>query len=131
MRLQYHLDHFLKKLEGKKIPAILTSFQDLNKIIEGFKPGNLYLVCAPESVGKTALFSYWANYILLQRNGKVILFLPAMSSELFVQRQLSQLSGVQLENIVAGKLTANELAHLQKAAQKLNGVSLFIDDSPF
>ncbi len=116
-----------KTKEGNLV-GLDTGFQDLNTLTAGFKPGELIILAARPSIGKSTLALNFAANVC--RAGKsVALFSLEMGSDQLIMRLLSTFSGLALNKIVAGTLTNEEMNMLMQAKTTINKFPLYIDQS--
>ena len=110
------------------ITGVSSGLVDLDKITAGFQPGEVILLAARPSMGKTALALNIATSAAI-RGYKVAMFSLEMSSQLLMMRILSQMSKINLSNIKIGKLQKGDWEKLIEAAGNISKCSFFIDDS--
>ena len=109
--------------------GLSTGYIDLDALTGGFRPGNLIVLAAKTSVGKTAFALCMANYIA-RTERSVGIFSLEMSADEILQRMIAIQSGCNLSNLHAGK-TGRELfrSTLVPTAAKIGGLNIWIDDS--
>ena len=101
----------------------------LDDVLLGFQCGDLIIVGARPSVGKSSLVTTVASNLVLTNPEKtMIIFSLEMPEEQLINRILSCLSFVPLSNIRTGKLTENQLVALAKAKFLLDNSNIIIDD---
>ncbi|MSU62952.1 MAG: replicative DNA helicase [Pedosphaera sp.] len=111
------------------LTGIGTGFTDLDKMTSGFHGGEMIVIAARPSMGKTSLAMNIAEHVALDLNLPVGVFSLEMSSESLVLRLLCSRARVNLRNIRDGFLAERDFPKLTGAAGKLAGAPLFIDDS--
>ena len=114
---------------GGKLPGLSSGYVDLDELIGGFRPGELVVVGARPSVGKTALSLNIAARIA--KSGAPVLFvsLEMPESELG-GRLLSMGSGISMQRITRGSgLAPHEAESLVASSRGFGQCGLFIDDS--
>jgi replicative DNA helicase len=127
--------------DGRGISGLPTGFMDLDKLLSGLQPGEMTILAARPSMGKTALALNLAEQIA--RGGRtpddpprgphvgVGIFSLEMSKSSLVMRLLSAFSQVDSHRMRTGHLTKTELGTLRLAAEEgLSDVPLYIDDTP-
>ncbi len=116
------------------ITGVPTGFADLDKMTGGLQPSDLIVVAGRPSMGKTALCLNMAQYAALSGDSDkglpVGIFSLEMSKEQLVMRLLSSEAEVEFFKIRSGGLRDNERASLGRAAGRLYGAPLYIDDTP-
>jgi replicative DNA helicase len=111
------------------LTGIPTGFNDLDKMTSGMHGGEMIVVAARPSMGKTSLAMNIAEHVALEAKLPVGVFSLEMTSESLVLRMLCSRSRVNLRNVREGFLAERDFPKLTGAAGKLAGSPLFIDDS--
>ena len=112
------------------ITGITTGIHELNKYTSGWQRGELIILAARPSMGKTALALDFVEAALFSQAKPVLVFSMEMPSESIIMRMLSSVGRVDQNKIRNGKLTEDDWPKLTTAVQKLKGASLYIDDTP-
>lgn len=104
-----------------------TGFTSLDNLTGGLHPGEVTIIGARPSVGKSSLISqitfnasialYEESLALGEAAGQIIYFSPEMSPEDLIRRQASQITNVPLTRIRNGDLTVEELELVQDAME--------------
>lgn len=124
------LERLTKAAEGPEgILGLPTGFIDLDAVIGGLQPGNLIVVAARPSMGKTALTLCIAEHAALNDDRSVAVFSLEMSGDELIQRLLSSTAIVDAGRIRSGRLAAEDWSRVGRAADRLSAARLFIDDS--
>jgi replicative DNA helicase len=111
------------------LTGISTGFTDFDKMTTGLHEGEMIVVAARPSVGKTSLAMNIAEHVALELKVPVGVFSLEMTAEQLVLRMLCSRSRVNLRSIRDGFLAERDFPKLTGAAGKLAGAPLFIDDS--
>ncbi len=111
------------------LTGVGTGFADLDKMTSGLHPGEMIVVAARPSMGKTSLAMNIAEHVAIEEKLPVGVFSLEMTSESLVLRMLCSLSRVNLRNVREGFLAERDFPKLTGAAGRLAGAPLFIDDS--
>ena len=112
-----------------KPDAIFTDFPSLDRMSHGFKAGELILVAARPSVGKTAFALNIAANACLKHDKTVAVFSLEMPAQLLVKRMLAHVSGCSLSLMDSvGGLSGPATGKLYDAYRRLLSAKLFIDD---
>ncbi len=119
----------------EEITGVATGFADLDRLTSGFQPGDLVILAARPSMGKTAFCLNIATHVGLRAtyNGKrcaVGVFSLEMPKEQLVMRMLASEARVDSQRMRTGRLIDSDWAKLAKAAGELAEASIHIDDSP-
>ena len=124
------LERLTKAAEGPEgIMGVPSGYTDLDKIIGGLQPGNLIVVAARPSMGKTALALGIAEHAALVEERSVAIFSLEMSGDELIQRLLSSTAIVDAGRIRSGRLAPEDWSRVGRAADRLSAARLFIDDS--
>lgn len=107
---------------------INTGFPRLDGILKGMREGNLIIIGARPSVGKTA-FALDLAVSAAKQGHKTLFYSMEMTSEELVQRLLSTYSGVQLSQIIDGQMDDNELLEYVQAGAQISGLPVLIEDA--
>lgn len=106
-----------------------TGFVDLDKMTTGLHPGEMIVIAARPSVGKTSLAMNIAEHVALDQKLPVGVFSLEMTADSLVLRMLCSRSRVNMRSIREGFLAERDFPKLTGAAGKLANAPLFIDDS--
>ena len=109
--------------------GVRTGFLDLDKQLNGLRGGNLVIIAARPSVGKTSFALNMATRAA-QLGTSVALFSLEMSKEELVNRILSTETRIQSQKFSTGKLTQSEWTKLINISGALTKLDLWIDDTP-
>jgi len=127
--------------EGGGLSGVPTGYTDLDEMLRGLQPGELLILAARPSMGKTALALNLAEQIAIGgvplpgaapgKRSPVGLFSLEMSKNAIVQRLLSSRSGVASQSLRGGhKIPDDDYRRLIMAAEDLKAAPIYIDDSP-
>jgi len=111
------------------LTGVATGFTDLDKMTSGLHPGEMIVIAARPSMGKTSLAMNIAEHVALEQKLPVGVFSLEMTSESLVLRMLCSRSRVNMRNVRDGFLAERDFPKLTSAAGKLANAPLFIDDS--
>ena len=111
------------------LTGVGTGFTDLDKMTSGFHAGEMVVIAARPSMGKTSLAMNIAEHVAIDLKLPVGVFSLEMTSESLVLRMLCSRSRVNLRNVRDGFLAERDFPKLTGAAGKLATAPLFIDDS--
>ena len=106
-----------------------TGFLDLDKMTSGLHGGEMVVIAARPSMGKTSLAMNIAEAVAIDQKMPVGVFSLEMTAESLVLRMLCSRSRVNLRNIREGFLAERDFPKLTGAAGKLANAPLFIDDT--
>jgi replicative DNA helicase len=124
-------EHIEKLQEsGSGITGVATGFPDLDRITTGLQKGDLTIVAARPSMGKTSWVLNVAANAAIGHSIPVAIFSLEMSSEQLVQRLLCAEGRIDAQKLRRGRLSQEEHQRLAAAAGHLNTAPVWIDDSP-
>lgn len=112
-----------------ELMGVPTGFAMLDRILGGFQKSDLIVLAARPGMGKSALAFTMAHSAAKRHNKRVAIFSLEMSDEQFVQRLLSQSSGIDSHQLRTGNIHENDWALLMEAANELSQLPLYIDDT--
>ena len=112
------------------LTGISTGFVDLDKMTSGMHEGEMIVLAARPSMGKTSLAMNIAEHIVVNENLPVGVFSLEMTSESLVMRMLCSLARVNGRSIRDGFLAEADMRKLTGAASKMAKAPLYIDDTP-
>jgi len=107
-----------------------TGFANLNDLTSGFQKGDLIILAARPSVGKTALALTLARNAAVDAGVGVAIFSLEMSKMQLAQRLLSAETKVDLHKLRTGRLTEDDWMHLTRNIDRLAQAPIYIDDTP-
>ena len=112
------------------IIGVKTGFRDLDRITHGFQKGDLIILAARPSMGKTAVALNLAmNVAGYQKNSAVAIFSLEMSAESLAMRLLSAKSRVESDLLRTGRHITNEhWNRINEASDSLSSSLIYIDD---
>jgi replicative DNA helicase len=121
----------LEKLsqEGKSITGTPAGFDDLDDITGGFQPGNLIILAARPSMGKSALMANFAEHAALEGDRAVALFSLEMSEGELAQRFIASQASIKGDDLRKGKVAPSRWPKILQASNRLAQSPLYIDDS--
>ena len=114
---------------GVEVTGVPSGFRDLDKITSGFQPGNLIIVAARPSMGKSALALCTAANIAVRHDITVALFTLEMSKAEVTQRLMCSEGKVESQRLRNGKLAQDDWSRLTAASDKLMKAPIWVDDT--
>ncbi len=109
--------------------SVTTGFSSFDHKLGGFKRGDLIIVAARPSMGKTAIAMNFAQNVGIRGNN-VAVFSLEMSKEQLTDRMISASMAVDSWKLQKGKLSEDEFARMGDALESLSQAKIYIDDSP-
>lgn len=114
--------------EAVNARKVNSGYKSIDNMIGGFKAGELIILAARPSMGKTAFALNLLTNIALQQKKSVVMISLEMSSESIVDRIMSEVSRVPMYKISKGDLSNEDFSQMGDAMEKLWGAKIYIDD---
>ena len=133
-----HIDDLLKESferitllmeAGTDITGTPSGFRDLDRLTSGFQPGNLVIVAARPSMGKSALALCMAANVSVRHEQPVAQFTLEMSKAEVTQRLMCAEGKVESQRLRTGKLATDDWPRLTAACSKLTKAPIYVDDT--
>ncbi len=118
----------LSRLHGE-IGGVPTGFLDLDSMLTGMHPGELIIVGARPSMGKTSFAMNMAAHASLNKGKTVAVFTLEMPREQIAMRMLCSDAKVDMQKVRKGTLSDKDWSNLATSAQHMAGAPLYIDDT--
>src|SRR5207253_2390865 len=114
---------------GVDITGVPSGFRELDKLTSGFQPGNLIILAARPSMGKSALALCAATNLGVRHQTPVALFTLEMSKSEVTQRMMCSEAKVESQRLRSGRLAADDWTRLTAACDKLMKAPIYVDDT--
>jgi replicative DNA helicase len=133
-----HIDQLLKESferitqlyeAGADVTGTATGFKELDRLTSGFQPGNLIIVAARPSMGKSALGLCMAANLAVREGVPVGIFTLEMSKSEVTQRLMCSEAKVESQRLRTGKLAVDDWPRLTAACDKLAKAPIYVDDT--
>ena len=111
------------------VTGVPTGFYDLDRMTSGFQAGDMIVLAARPSMGKTALAINIAEHVALNEGLPVAVFSMEMGAAQLAVRIVGSIGRIDQGHLRTGKLTDEEWPRLSDAIEKLRTISLHIDES--
>jgi replicative DNA helicase len=115
--------------ESREVTGLATDFTELDRMTSGLQKGELIVIAARPSMGKTALAINIAENAAIKSKATVAVFSLEMSKESLLRRMLASQAWVDQRKLQTGFLGREDQQKLQTALEQLIESRLFIDDS--
>ena len=112
------------------VTGVPTGFYDLDRMTSGFQAGDLVVLAARPSMGKTALAINIAEHVALHEGLPVAVFSMEMGASQLAVRIVGSIGRIDQTHLRTGSLTDEEWPRLTEAIEKLRNISLHIDETP-
>jgi replicative DNA helicase len=115
--------------QKKLITGVPSGFVDLDTITRGFQGGDLVIIAARPSMGKTSLVLNIAQHVALQAEHTVGVFSLEMSKESLFLRLLTSEAQIDSHRLMSGAIGQKDYSKISHALETLSAMRLFIDDT--
>jgi replicative DNA helicase len=115
--------------ESREVTGLRTWYDDLDRLTSGLQKGELIIIAARPSMGKTALAINLAQNAAIRGKAKVAIFSLEMSKESLLRRMLASQAGVDQRKLQTGFLGKDDEGKLRHALEQLVESHIFIDDT--
>ena len=117
--------------DGKSLTGVASGFTELDAITGGFQPGNLIIIAARPSMGKSALVTNIAENVALAKEDArpVALFSLEMSEGELAQRFIASQASIKGDDLRKGRVRDDKWARVLRAAGDYEDADLYVDDS--
>ncbi|MAX26888.1 MAG: replicative DNA helicase [Phycisphaeraceae bacterium] len=116
--------------DGRSITGVETGYYEFDEMTSGLQPGEMIILAARPSMGKTALALNIAENIAVENKEAVAVFSLEMGKAQLAERLMSSHSGVDSQKIRKRMLGGDDFMRLQDSCSKLSEAPLYIDDTP-
>ncbi len=111
------------------LQGLKTGFTGLDNLTNGFKPGNLVILAARPSIGKSTLAMNIVENVALRENAVCAVFALEMTVAELAQRVMCSVSKVSNQDALKGKLQDEDWQKLWQAQKVLTPTNIFVDDT--
>src|SRR5947207_1477379 len=114
---------------GADVTGTPSGYRDLDRLTSGFQPGNLIIVAARPSMGKSGLGLCVATNLAVREERPVAIFTLEMSKSEVTQRFMCSEAKVESQRLRTGKLAADDWPRLTAACDRLAKAPIYVDDT--
>ncbi|MDA8781129.1 replicative DNA helicase [Gammaproteobacteria bacterium] len=116
---------------GSSLLGASTGYKDLDSKLQGLQNGDLIIVAARPSMGKTALSMNIVENLILNKNipGGVLVFSLEMPAESLTTRLLASNAKIDQQKVRSASMNQSDLKKFMESSSKLKDLPLYIDDS--
>jgi len=114
---------------AEDVTGVRTGFFDLDKMTAGLQKGDLIVLAARPSMGKTAFALNIAEHVAVQEGLPVLVFSMEMGAAQLALRLVGSLGRIDQQNLRTGRLKNDEWERLADAVERLSTVQLLIDET--
>jgi len=115
--------------DGVALTGTPSGFRDLDELTGGFQPGNLIVVAARPSMGKSALVTNIAENAAVDHGRPVALFSLEMSETELAQRFIASRARESGDQLRKGRIRADRWPKIVAATEKLSRAPIYVDES--
>ena len=115
--------------QKKLITGVPTGFADMDEMTRGLQAGDLIIVAARPSMGKTSLVLNIAQYVAAQPEHTVGFFSLEMSKESLFLRLLTSEAQIDSHRLMSGAIGQKDYGRISHALETLSSMKLYIDDT--
>lgn len=122
----------IDKIRGREgmITGLATGFPDLDELTSGLQNGELIILAARPSMGKTTLALNILRYVGVNHHVPAVIFSLEMSREQVARNMLCAEASIDSHKLRRGLLGPNDTAKLGVHVGSLSEAPLYIDDTP-
>jgi replicative DNA helicase len=116
---------------GSSLLGASTGYRDLDSKLQGLQDGDLIIVAARPSMGKTALSMNIVENLVLNKDipGGVLVFSLEMPAESLTTRLLASNAKIDQQKVRSASMNQSDLKKFMESSSKLKDLPLYIDDS--
>jgi replicative DNA helicase len=123
-----YIEELTERTQSKKMIGLSTGYSDIDKNINGMREGNLVIIGARPSMGKTTL-ALNISENLAQEDKKILFLSLEMTNEELIEKSLSSLGRVDYSKLLNGNLDDKDWPKLTSGAHKVKDSSILLGDS--
>jgi replicative DNA helicase len=127
--VQSAIDHIEAAFQNKgRLMGLSTGFTDLDHLTHGLRPGQLIVIGAATSMGKTTLATNIAEHVAVECKQPVGFIELEMTADELLMRMISSRSGVPMDRMISGELLEGDFQTMGVAASSIANAPLHIAD---
>jgi replicative DNA helicase len=111
------------------LTGVASGFRDLDRVTGGFQAGNLVVIAARPSMGKSAIVANIAEHVASRQELPVAFFSLEMSEAELAHRFIASRARISSDRLRRGKVAAKDWPSVVRACNELEQAALWIDDS--
>jgi replicative DNA helicase len=115
---------------AEEVTGVRTGFYDLDRMTAGLQKGDLIVLAARPSMGKTAFALNMAEHVAVAEGLPVLVFSMEMGAAQLALRMVGSLGRIDQSGLRTGRLNDQDWERLASAVDRLRNVQLFIDETP-
>ena len=115
---------------AEDVTGVRTGFYDMDRNTAGLQPGDLIILAARPSMGKTAFALNIAENVSVNEGLPVVVFSMEMGASQLALRMVGSQGRIDQQHLRTGRLDNDEWGRLTEAVERLSKSSVFIDETP-
>jgi replicative DNA helicase len=124
------IDELYHRDNPNDVTGVPTGFTDLDNMTSGMQGGDLIILAARPSMGKTSLALNVGEHVAIEHGLPVAVFSMEMGATQLALRMLCSVGRLNQQRVRTGRLTDEDWPRLTHAIQKMQDAQLFIDETP-
>ncbi len=127
-RVAEKIDELFNRADPNEVTGLATGFQHLDKMTSGFQPGDLVILAARPSMGKTAMALNIAEHVGVNLGQPVAVFSLEMLNEQLGLRLMSAMSRIHAQRVRVGRIYDNEWPRISEAIKRVQEAPIYLDE---
>ncbi|MBL8324119.1 MAG: replicative DNA helicase [Rubrivivax sp.] len=115
---------------AEDVTGVRTGYFDLDRLTAGLQKGDLIVLAARPSMGKTAFVLNIAEHVAVKEELPVLVFSMEMGASQLALRMVGSIGRINQQNLRTGRLAEDEWGRLAEAVDRLSKSNVFIDETP-
>ena len=115
---------------AEDVTGVRTGFFDMDKMTAGLQKGDLIILAARPSMGKTAFALNIGENVAVNEGLPVAVFSMEMGASQLALRMVGSIGRINQQNLRTGRLNDDEWGRLSETVEKLRTANVFIDETP-
>ncbi len=115
---------------AEDVTGVRTGFFDMDKMTAGLQKGDLIILAARPSMGKTAFALNIGENVAVNEGLPVAVFSMEMGASQLALRMVGSIGRINQQNLRTGRLSDDEWGRLSETVEKLRTTNVFIDETP-
>ncbi|WP_284617035.1 replicative DNA helicase [Aquabacterium humicola] len=115
---------------AEDVTGVRTGFYDMDRMTAGLQKGDLVILAARPSMGKTAFALNIAENVAVQEGLPVLVFSMEMGASQLALRMVGSLGRIDQSGLRTGRIKDDEWGRLTEAVDKLAKAPMYIDETP-
>ena len=115
---------------AEEVTGVRTGFYDMDRMTAGLQKGDLIILAARPSMGKTAFALNIAESVAVNEGLPVLVFSMEMGAAQLALRMIGSLGRIDQSGLRTGRLRDDEWSRLTEAVERMSKAQLFIDETP-